>query len=424
MPRGKRRSPVIVTTSSEEEVLFVPAVSGAKKKLPDKWQFDFVEGPLPATSMTVVSPASTQASACKFDFYNHEPMFEELAVHKKKLFKVEQWFLKFINGTNSPVLVLSGPTGCGKTACVRALGTKYKIDLIDGYAHFSEKTLNHQKDRKERLFPSLAFAVAGKDAKNTIDAEMTVCTMVRRKKLILVDDLPNPDATQIVSHIIKSGEDGDDNECSRYSTILLVTDPCGRQSLTNDAHIRVLLTHHGTTHINLNAASPTLLKRLSDKHSQEAFRSQQCGDIRAFLLNLHVDSLLSTEKSLALGADMTRRDTPLELFHALGKILHGRVDGNVAADLTDPDRSLYHSFLHANYPKYIGGNLHLESILEVADAFSLIDAAEWPVKNDPFWQSSHSTLPERIIALRTFQISPKQGFKPMIAPNRAHGRNL
>lgn len=63
---------------------------------------------------------------------NFDPVdVEELAVHIKKIQEIEEW-LKIVHNKNcSDVMLLSGPVGCGKTATLLTLASKYGIKVTE-----------------------------------------------------------------------------------------------------------------------------------------------------------------------------------------------------------------------------------------------------------------------------------------------------
>jgi uridine kinase len=62
---------------------------------------------------------------------------EELIIHKKKVDAIKSWFLmqfsQFTSNTQTSfqkILIISGPTGCGKSECIRTICEEYKIDIL------------------------------------------------------------------------------------------------------------------------------------------------------------------------------------------------------------------------------------------------------------------------------------------------------
>lgn len=58
---------------------------------------------------------------------------EDLAVHSKKIKELEDWLQKSVSNARSftPILVLSGPTGCGKTTAVTVLCKTLGISISE-----------------------------------------------------------------------------------------------------------------------------------------------------------------------------------------------------------------------------------------------------------------------------------------------------
>lgn len=142
------------------------------------------------------------------------------------------------------------------------------------------------------------------------------------------------------------------------------------------------------------------------------------GDARALMIDCSFKNLAN------IAEPSGSRDSSFGLFHTLGKILYPR-EGKLEVDpahLTEPDRSAFHAFLHANYPRHLSS---IEVAFCVAESFSWVDAANWRVQQDLFWMPMHTSLPERTIAMTVNRASPKtnkHGFIFLDAPRTAGPR--
>lgn len=56
---------------------------------------------------------------------------EDLAVHNKKIKEVEDWLCRMCEGNHGEILLLSGPVGCGKSATIYTLASKYSIKTTE-----------------------------------------------------------------------------------------------------------------------------------------------------------------------------------------------------------------------------------------------------------------------------------------------------
>ncbi|XP_023225269.1 cell cycle checkpoint protein RAD17-like [Centruroides sculpturatus] len=72
---------------------------------------------------------------------------DTLAVNKKKVAQVEEWlknyFDQILNKNISPILLLTGPAGAGKTATMKVLAKEMQLDLVEWshIPHSSSQTL-------------------------------------------------------------------------------------------------------------------------------------------------------------------------------------------------------------------------------------------------------------------------------------------
>ena len=62
---------------------------------------------------------------------------EELSIHKKKIQDVEGWLLESLSTENPKLrkyrrlLVMSGPSGAGKTACLKVLCEEMGVEILE-----------------------------------------------------------------------------------------------------------------------------------------------------------------------------------------------------------------------------------------------------------------------------------------------------
>lgn len=63
---------------------------------------------------------------------NFDPVnTEDLAVNNKKVLELEEWMKNTCLKSNNNILLLSGPVGCGKTASIQTLASKYNIKITE-----------------------------------------------------------------------------------------------------------------------------------------------------------------------------------------------------------------------------------------------------------------------------------------------------
>lgn len=297
-------------------------------------------------------------------------------MHRKKVEEMQAWFEQFqtrCTNTQSSILLISGPSGSGKTSCIRSLCDKNDIQIVSGYDFKTNTNLVKRQSSRSVAYPSLSLVPDYVDGPPPIIAAP--------KKVILIDDLPNEDATECLDEVTKEVL----QNCLQM--ILIVTDPCDHHSICDDVILRKVTKMPITSHVQVNSVAPTYIKRLLKQHDLNACVQSvnSLGDVRAAI----VDTIFGT---------LGERDLSIGLFHTVGKILYPKKDkdrtGDVAV-ITESNRSLFHKVLHANYLYHLDG---VESMAKVADIFSWIDCISWDVRNDHRWESDYSSLPELIIS--------------------------
>lgn len=394
-------------------------------------------------SQIKLSPLQTKGSPIDAVYSADITPWQKLTIHKKKLEEVEDWLLKFKErselGRN--VLIVSGPTGSGKTTVVKSLMAKHSIECIDGYDFVAksqhpskeegfegdEEGAGQIEDRKRLInaafqssFPSLKLVEfchnegdglgqvgGGHDARSRLNS---------RHKLILLDDVPSLDASfclkelyQMMMMTMDAGKQQSPN------LIVIVTDPCCHQSWSDDSLLRKIATLSGVSHIQFNPVAPTLIKKLLKDRgiSQSQTLKLDAGDAHAAL----IDAFFSLEHS--------GRDESFTIFHTVGKILYPRTTGKNPIDpsaLTAINRPLIHSFLHENYPKFISDPKMMSL---VADSLSWIDSAPWTAIKDQHWNDNYTSLPETLIhwAVNSHPSVVKPTFQSIKAPSRSWSQN-
>lgn len=353
--------------------------------------------------------------------YAYQAELDDLVIHKKKVAEVEKWFKGFHERTQmgtKDLLLVSGPTGSGKTACLSALCKRYRISAVDGF----EFALSVKSPAPPGTQHKITFIGKPLLLLPLEDDETTLLTnpcpadaldVGHRKQLIIFDDLPNPMIGEAICRLFLD-DDPDLKSTRGLQIALLVTDPCCHQTLTSDLVMRKVLGKSNVTHVVFNPLAVSLQKRLAQKWSFTKFMKPQnipIGDARGFLIDCFFESLISDSDATW----NSPRDSSIGLFHALGKILYGKLEGVThqdVADLTESDRVSFQSFLHENYPDYI---CTLDECALVADTFSFLDAVDWRVRSDHEWHVSHEALSERLI-FRLTSLHPRRGFKSVRAP--------
>lgn len=358
---------------------------------------------------------------------------EELCVHPKKINEVNEWLKKIQKPVSNPlgyhVLMIKGPSGSGKTSCVNSLCSSNGIRVVNGfdlilsskkYLESKSSPLSLQRTR----FPPIDLNAeidleeysGNSDSDISLFSEDFSESMLCKSQIsvILIDNLPNIEASPIISSIIDAIDLKTSVSSSNFSShpnlsliknnlheiinvIMILTDPSDGSPSSNDSHKKSeesriwarLSQHPCIEKIIFNPISSTLLKRLDLKtrKSNDNFH----GDLRSAIIS---DHLIRMHSSSING----KNDLTFSFHHKLGKILYprgGDKDKVDASLLTETDRPLFQAYLHHNYPRFLlesrGLNAQINAMCLISDAFSLNDAIDWTVRN----QSHHeSSLPE------------------------------
>ncbi|KAH1025920.1 hypothetical protein HUJ05_010540 [Dendroctonus ponderosae] len=188
-----------------------------------------------------------------FDFFKklapHSP--EDLMVHPKKLQELEGWIKTVVqsNKMKPEFLLISGPTGCGKTSAVQILCKALNIELAE-WTNPIDMDYDVMKG-------------SGQVAKfMDFFSESKYCSLFGKgnsKKILLIKDFPNAiircpeEFFSVLEHISTN---------SVHPVIFMCTD-----STTNEINLQRLLfpdeimMKHCIAHISFNLCAATLLKK-------------------------------------------------------------------------------------------------------------------------------------------------------------------
>ncbi|GLV32964.1 Rad17 [Carabus blaptoides fortunei] len=338
----------------------------------------------------------------------------DLAVHSKKVIEVENWLKHHVMSKNAKVsaVLLTGPTGAGKTATVCVLCSTLNIQLVEW--------INPVEIDMEE------FRGPGQTARFTeflIQSSRYPSLIGNKKhKVILVEDFPNSivhnpsDLDGILELLYRTGI---------ASVIFICTDDKDNSSnMSQQLFPDLLKIKYKMSTISFNPASVTLLKaalkracniiesQLGDEYqipgtgTLDSIVNTATGDVRSAVNYLQFACLKGSaslpttiQHTPSTGAKRKRkekdkgtlslmaRDQSLGLLHGVGRVLypkriptpHGWTFEHAAEDivnqfLTIP--SVFVSFLHENYLRYYGDFTGVQAAAEVlSDAEMLM--AEW-----------------------------------------------
>ncbi|SPO24781.1 related to cell cycle checkpoint protein RAD17 [Ustilago trichophora] len=132
---------------------------------------------------------------------------EELAIHPKKIAQVKAWLAEAFSSQpalarHRKVLALTGPTGAGKSATIRALTAAADLDFDILDWHNDQPTFDPSAPgpsfierftdflSKAAKFPTLDLEPTGNDAFSSL-LTLDSAPLTKRNRIILLEDLPN-----------------------------------------------------------------------------------------------------------------------------------------------------------------------------------------------------------------------------------------
>lgn len=357
---------------------------------------------------TITKPKIKNVNIVKqIDFFNKlkPKKIEELAVHSKKIEEVKTWFEKTFllqNYHHSPILLITGPTGCGKTATVYLLSELMNIYIREwintvDYDYEINRTANQVTRFNDFLVTEANFKSLFSDQ--------------NKNQLMLVKDFPN---VFLIHHeeFLNVLE-----ECyynSKSPIVFIMTDS-NSSNIVNQLFPEDAKQTYSITHISFNSCAPTLLKKclkraqtvveqykgsfsVPSSEAVELILASSLGDIRSALSQYYFASIIDKELAnqslniskpkgrkqnkkakLEIACKIIGKDEALSLFHGIGRILNPKridmdnswrldcdINGLVSKFDTQPKMLI--SFLFHNYPKYFGD---LKDVCQAVEKLSI-----------------------------------------------------
>ncbi|CAH1164628.1 unnamed protein product [Phaedon cochleariae] len=354
-----------------------------------------------------------------FNFHSRlEPQnISDLAVHSKKIQEVQNWFNQYVVSSQqedlSPFLLLSGPTGCGKTATIKVICRSLDVSISE---YINPVDQDYEYKGMNQISQFIEYL---------IESKWTSLFDSSDNRVTLVEDFPN-------ALIHQPNQFPDILETCQYKTrhpvIFIITDPSGSNiSLLRTLFTDEIISKFNISHISFNNCAPSLMKsaikRAQDlvranpeSHKQpsteiiEAILASAMGDIRNAINQFHIASLKDCEQipvvatKMQIGTKRKRnavqsktsmsRDENLGLFHGLGRVLNPKrkdvpegwrlnYDMEKLIDEFSTQPQQFHSFLFENYLRYFG---------ELRDAWRAAEVLSMSAKFLENWTDRHETL--------------------------------
>ncbi|XP_077981912.1 cell cycle checkpoint protein RAD17-like [Glandiceps talaboti] len=210
----------------------------------------------------------------------HKPKTQgELAVHKKKIAEVETWLHQHspggsTRGKSSPILLLTGPAGAGKTATIHVLCNEIGLEIHEWInpvtSTFEPSTSRRHHDfipiggftseSQQTLFQDFLLRANRYNTLQIFDNSSGLT-----KKIILVEDMPNVffrDSYSFHDILRKYSATG------RCPLVFIVSDSFGGESAIRDLFPKDLQQSIGVENISFNPVAPTSLMKTLTKISQ------------------------------------------------------------------------------------------------------------------------------------------------------------
>ncbi|KAI9469929.1 MAG: Rad17 cell cycle checkpoint protein-domain-containing protein [Benjaminiella poitrasii] len=330
------------------------------------------------------------------------------------------------------LLLLSGPTGCGKSTLIRILAKTMPFELIEWinpineYDQSSHNYVNTMTLFKQFLSSSIRREIMQKER------------AINVKKVILIDDIPDLTTDEVKRQfhtILKSCV-----ESSIPCLIILIVSDAWMEStrynprnydtkinnindiipkeLENDKRIKQI-KFNPVTAANMKKVLKKIMSseqaRLSDGQLSDLIEQTE-GDIRAAINNLQFYALQSPQplrkfqKTVRANSikPFDEKIGPLELFHAIGKVLYAKKnkDGSFESkpehiiNKTPIDNDLFISYLHHNCLAYFD---EIESCARSLEYMSDADI----IRSTYDWQENTSSIYRNLVTMNGIMIKPQ-----------------
>ncbi|KAF3287604.1 Cell cycle checkpoint protein rad17 [Orbilia oligospora] len=248
----------------------------------------------------------------------------DLAVHKRKVDDVKSWLEAVFRGVSSKrLLVLSGPSGTGKTATITALASELDFDIlrwenpsqhdIGGDGIFESLNAKFEEFMGRGMgYGALPLVVESGSRGKASSKQMEDPIDPDRRKVILLEDLPNIFSSSsagsaammsfrgAIHNFLATPQDGE------LACILIISENLTTQSnATSITPHRLLgpqlLNHRGTTSITFNKIAAGIMQKALEKIVDTEMRMKgiketpspgllagigACGDIRSAINTL------------------------------------------------------------------------------------------------------------------------------------------
>ncbi|OBZ88643.1 Cell cycle checkpoint protein RAD17 [Choanephora cucurbitarum] len=324
--------------------------------------------------------------------------------------------------SSTKLLFISGPSGCGKSTLIRLLSQTMSFELVE-WQHPSSNSTDHYVSTMRQFEQFINLSIR----RHTLSNEFN-------RKVIFIDDLPDITTPQVrrdfhtilrnclhipipflMVFVISHAWMTTTQNRHAYETKLNNTMDIIPQELEQDRRV---------THIKLNAVSKTLMVKALNRVIQDqdltvtkpqldALTEASEGDIRSAInhLQFYAKRQPPQKKRKAKVKAFDEKIGPLDLFHAVGKVLYGKrnPDGTFESkpehifDKLPVDPDLFNAFLHQNSLAFF------DEIEAVADAFDYLSVAD-TIRSHLDWQDHHASLYRSLVTMYGLMEKPTKAY--------------
>lgn len=309
----------------------------------------------------------------------------DLVVNKKKIEEVENWLLKVKRKGQSSILLLTGPSGCGKLTTLKILCSEMKINLIEWLPQVSRKYDPENRESYQSLVSIFEDFISRATRYSNVLNSMS-------SRLIVIKDIPHPYIMDPNSfHVL----------LDRYSKIpevylaFILTDVSIIRSLFPDSV-------KSCAKVDSLAFNPITIKGVKDTLKRifptctthvDTVTASCNGDLRNAITTYE---FVSKNGALASrtpdAAKSSEKSDFLDIFRGLGRVVYCKreSDGKLVHDPVEVGENfvsspgLFLGMLHENYPNTYS------SVHDIAKASDTLSTAEILLNDFVDSQSSKS----------------------------------
>ncbi|KAI9493629.1 Rad17 cell cycle checkpoint protein-domain-containing protein [Zychaea mexicana] len=384
----------------------------------------------------------------------YEPRNEkDLAIHSRKLKDVNACIQTSAIGTppgRCNCLVLSGPAGCGKSTTIRTIAKSQRYTVVEWSATSTEQYVFGQEyESGMTKFENFLIRATQLQPLSDPNDSSSAESSNRQRRIILLDDIPDLTSEAVKARFHELIVYHLQNNTQPFLLVIVVseawmqTDSTSRWWDANNNETRLtnvrdilppaFVASPQCTVIEFNPITPKNIEKILSAIQDNEYRRTghklsknrlthiaelSRGDIRNAINMLQFHCIPTSPSDVVVPAKRRReedlqeddtltqaqhRGAPLDLFHAIGKVLYAKRDlqGRLESppeqtfDLLPVDSSTFQAFLYANIPKYFDSD-DISSCAKALDWISLADS----MTSTESWMDSTPSQYQCLLAMR------------------------